>query len=70
MEIRQKTQEKLRQANVALEEAREMRSKIGKDLSLKSFIGVKEHDKILSHYMKQQMTAQHMVNVLTELLQN
>lgn len=69
MEIRQKTQQKLEEAMRALEEAKEMRKKIGKDLSLKGFIGVKDHDKIMSHYMRQQLAAQHMVNVLTEVLE-
>ena len=68
MEIQEKIQERLEQANLALEEAKEMKTKIGKDLSLKRFIGVKEHDKIMTHYIRQQLAAQHMVNVLTELL--
>ena len=68
MNIRTRTNNKLKKLKQDFEEIKEIETKLAKDLELKGFMGVREHDKLLSYYMRKSFAVKRQIDLLETVL--
>ena len=68
MNIRTRTNNKLKELKKQFEDSKEMYDKIATDLSLKGYMGVRDHDKLVSYYRNKSFAIKKEINLLEAVL--